>query len=81
MVLVGETPGDEEDKTGRPFVGPAGSLLDQALEAAGINRKEVFVTNVVKHFRWEPPETSFACEAKFSGEIAACRPWLKPGSN
>src|ERR1700677_261781 len=51
MVLVGETPGDEEDKSGHPFVGPAGALLDQTLEAAGMNRLDVFVTNVVKHFK------------------------------
>ena len=54
MVLVGETPGDEEDQLGRPFVGPAAQFLDQALEAAEIDRVDVFVTNVVKHFKWEP---------------------------
>src|SRR5689334_23174253 len=54
LVLVGEQPGDAEDLAGRPFVGPAGRLLDEALEAAGIDRKRVFVTNAVKHFKWEP---------------------------
>src|SRR5688572_30342600 len=54
VMLVGEQPGDQEDIQGRPFVGPAGKILDKALEAAGIDRKEVYVTNVVKHFKWEP---------------------------
>jgi uracil-DNA glycosylase family protein len=76
MVLVGETPGDEEDKTGHPFVGPAGTLLDQALEAAGINRQEVYVTNVVKHFKWEPRGKRRLHAKPSSREIAACRPWL-----
>jgi uracil-DNA glycosylase family 4 len=53
-MLIGEQPGDQEDRIGRPFVGPAGQLLDRALEAAGIDRREVYVTNVVKHFNWEP---------------------------
>jgi uracil-DNA glycosylase len=77
MVLVGETPGDEEDKTGRPFVGPAGVLLDQALLAAGINRQKVFVTNVVKHFKWEPRGKRRLHAKPSSREIAACRPWLE----
>jgi len=77
MVLVGETPGDEEDKTGHPFVGPAGALLDQALKAAGIIRKEVFVTNVVKHFKWEPRGKRRLHAKPSSREIAACRPWLE----
>jgi uracil-DNA glycosylase len=77
MVLVGEAPGDEEDKMGRPFVGPAGALLDQALEAAGINRKEVFVTNIVKHFKWEPRGKRRLHARPSSREIAACRPWLE----
>ncbi len=76
IVLLGETAGDEEDKTGRPFVGPAGALLDRALEAAGINRKEVFVTNVVKHFKWEPRGTRRLHSKPSAREIAACRPWL-----
>ena len=77
MVLVGETPGDEEDKTGHPFVGPAGALLDQALEAAGISRHEVYVTNVVKHFKWEPRGKRRLHAKPSSREIAACRPWLE----
>ena len=77
MVLVGEAPGDEEDKTGHPFVGPAGALLDEALKAAGINRKEVFVTNVVKHFKWEPRGKRRLHAKPSSREIAACRPWLE----
>jgi uracil-DNA glycosylase len=77
MVLVGETPGDEEDKSGHPFVGPAGALLDQALEAAGISRQEVFVTNVVKHFKWEPRGKRRLHAKPSSREIAACRPWLE----
>jgi DNA polymerase len=76
MVLVGETPGDEEDKSGRPFVGPAGALLDQALETAGIDRAEVFVTNVVKHFKWEPRGKRRLHSKPSSREIAACRPWF-----
>jgi uracil-DNA glycosylase len=77
MVLVGETPGDEEDKTGHPFVGPAGALLDQALEAAGITRHDVYVTNVVKHFKWEPRGKRRLHAKPSSREIAACRPWLE----
>jgi uracil-DNA glycosylase family protein len=77
MVLVGETPGDEEDKTGHPFVGPAGALLDQALEAAGISRHEIYVTNVVKHFKWEPRGKRRLHAKPSSREIAACRPWLE----
>jgi len=77
LVLIGEQPGDEEDKEGRPFVGPAGRMLDRALEEAGIPRSETYVTNAVKHFRWEgmrgkkrlhkPPSQT---------QIVACRPWL-----
>ena len=77
MVLVGETPGDEEDKSGHPFVGPAGALLDQALEAAGIRRNEVYVTNVVKHFKWEPRGKRRLHAKPSSREMAACRPWLE----
>jgi DNA polymerase len=77
MVLVGETAGDQEDKIGRPFVGPAGAVLDQALEAAGIDRSEVFLTNVVKHFKWEPRGTRRLHSKPSSREIAACRPWLE----
>jgi uracil-DNA glycosylase family protein len=77
MVLVGETPGDEEDRTGHPFVGPAGALLDKAMEAAGISRHDVYVTNVVKHFKWEPRGKRRLHAKPSSREIAACRPWLE----
>jgi uracil-DNA glycosylase len=76
MVLVGEAPGDEEDKIGRPFVGPAGILLDQVLETVGIDRTDVFVTNVVKHFKWEPRGKRRLHAKPNSQEIAACRAWL-----
>jgi uracil-DNA glycosylase len=76
IVLVGETPGDEEDRTGHPFVGPAGALLDQALESVGIERTKVFITNVVKHFKWEPRGKRRLHAKPSSREIAACRPWL-----
>ena len=76
MILVGEAPGDDEDRQGRPFVGPAGALLDQALESAGIDRSEVFVTNAVKHFKWEARGNRRLHSKPSSREIAACRPWL-----
>jgi DNA polymerase len=77
LLLVGEQPGDAEDLAGRPFVGPAGRLLDEALDAAGIDRRRVFVTNAVKHFKWEP-RGKLRIHAKPSArEIAACRPWLR----
>jgi DNA polymerase len=75
-MLVGEQPGDQEDIQGRPFVGPAGKILDKALEAAGIDRKEVYVTNAVKHFKWEPRGKRRIHKKPNSLEIAACRPWL-----
>jgi uracil-DNA glycosylase len=75
-ILVGEQPGDSEDKVGRPFVGPAGKLLDRALEEAGIDRKLVYVTNVVKHFKWTPRGKRRLHEKPNAREIAACRPWL-----
>ena len=76
LMLVGEQPGNEEDLAGHPFVGPAGRLLDDALEAAGIDRKQTYVTNVVKHFKWEP-RGNFRIHAKPTApEIAACIPWL-----
>jgi DNA polymerase len=77
MVLVGEVPGDEEDRQGHPFVGPAGVLLDQALAAAGIDRRDVFLTNVVKHFKWEPRGKRRLHSKPSSREIAACMPWLE----
>ena len=76
LMFVGEQPGDAEDLAGRPFVGPAGRLLDRALEEAGIDRDAVYVTNVVKHFKWEPRGKRRIHKKPNAGEIAACRPWL-----
>lgn len=78
VMLVGEQPGDEEDRKGHPFVGPAGRLLDEALSEAGIDRDAVYVTNAVKHFKWERGEKSKRRIHKKpnDGEIRACRPWL-----
>jgi uracil-DNA glycosylase family protein len=76
LVLVGEVPGNMEDKTGHPFVGPAGALLDDALKASGIERSKVFLTNAVKHFKWEPRGKRRLHARPSSREIAACRPWL-----
>jgi len=77
-MLVGEQPGDQEDRQGRPFVGPAGKLLDQALVEVGIDRSEVYVTNVVKHFKWVATERGNRRIHKKPrhSEIEACRPWL-----
>jgi uracil-DNA glycosylase family protein len=77
LFLVGEQPGDREDQHGRPFVGPAGLLLDKCLESAGIDRREVYVTNAVKHFKWEPRGKIRLHKKPNSLEIAACRPWLE----
>ena len=77
IMLVGEQPGDYEDLEGKPFVGPAGKIMDQALEEAGIDRKEVYVTNAVKHFKWEPRGKRRIHQKPNSREIAACRPWLE----
>jgi DNA polymerase len=77
IILVGEQPGDYEDVAGRPFVGPAGKIMDQALEEAGIDRKEVYVTNAVKHFKWEPRGKRRIHQKPNAREIAACRPWLE----
>jgi len=76
LMLVGEQPGDSEDIAGHPFVGPAGRLLDKCLEQAGIDRRAVYVTNVVKHFKWEPRGKRRIHKKPNVGEIAACRPWL-----
>ena len=76
IVLVGEQPGDQEDLAGKPFVGPAGRLLDQALEEAGIDRKLAYVTNVVKHFKWQPRGKRRIHQKPNAAEIAACRYWL-----
>jgi DNA polymerase len=77
MMLVGEQPGDAEDVAGHPFVGPAGRLLDVALEEAGIDRSRVYVTNIVKHFKWEPRGKRRIHAKPNRAEIAACRPWLE----
>jgi DNA polymerase len=77
VVLVGEQPGDREDIEGKPFVGPAGKLLDKCLEEAGIDRSAAYVTNVVKHFKWEPRGKKRIHQKPNSLEIAACRPWLE----
>ena len=76
-MLLGEQPGDQEDMAGKPFVGPAGKLLDRALEKAGIKRDEVYVTNAVKHFKWEPRGKRRIHQKPNSREIAACRPWVE----
>jgi uracil-DNA glycosylase len=76
LMLIGEQPGDQEDRTGHPFVGPAGRLLDRALDEAGIDRSRVYVTNVVKHFSWEPRGKRRIHKKPRAGEVAACRPWL-----
>jgi len=79
IMFVGEQPGDQEDRAGHPFVGPAGKLLNEALERAGIDRAEVYVTNVVKHFKWTPAERGKRRIHKKPryAEIQACRPWLE----
>ena len=76
VMLVGEQPGDQEDQQGRPFVGPAGRLLDRALDEAGIDRSGAYVTNVVKHFKWQPRGKRRIHQKPNASEIAACRPWL-----
>jgi len=77
MVLVGEQPGDDEDRTGQPFTGPAGKLLDRALGQAGVDRAQVYVTNAVKHFKWEPRGKRRIHSKPSASEVAACRPWLE----
>ena len=76
-VFVGEQPGDQEDLAGKPFVGPAGRVLDEALEEVGIPRSEVYVTNAVKHFKWEPRGKRRIHQKPTLGEVKACRPWLE----
>ena len=76
-MLVGEQPGDYEDLAGKPFVGPAGQIMNRALEEAGIDRQEVYVTNAVKHFKWEPRGKRRIHQKPNAREIAACRPWLE----
>src|SRR6266516_3934706 len=77
IMLVGEQPGDYEDVAGKPFAGPAGKIMDRALEEAGIDRSKVYVTNAVKHFKWEPRGKRRIHQKPNSREIAACRPWLE----
>lgn len=76
VMFVGEQPGDEEDLSGHPFVGPAGRLFDKALAEAGIDRKQTYVTNVVKHFKWKPRGKRRIHEKPRASEIRACEPWL-----
>lgn len=76
VLMVGEQPGDKEDLQGKPFVGPAGAVLDKALLAAGIDRNEVYVTNIVKHFKWEPRGKRRIHKKPSALEVSACRPWL-----
>lgn len=77
LMLVGETPGDQEDRVGRPFVGPAGRLLDRCLAEAGIAREHAYVSNVVKHFKWTPRGKRRMHAKPNAMEIRACRPWLE----
>src|ERR1041384_8318476 len=76
VMMVGEQPGDKEDLQGRPFVGLADAVLDRALTAAGIDRADVYVTNIVKHFKWEPRGKRRLHKKPNMLEISACRPWL-----
>ncbi|MGZ4402866.1 MAG: UdgX family uracil-DNA binding protein, partial [Gaiellaceae bacterium] len=77
VMLVGEQPGDQEDKAGKPFVGPAGRLLDKALADAGIDRSATYLTNVVKHFKWQARGKRRIHQKPTWAEITACRPWLE----
>ena len=77
VIFIGEQPGHDEDLTGKPFVGPAGKLLDGALAEAGISRAQIYLTNVVKHFKWEPKGKRRIHKKPNAREIAACRPWLE----
>jgi DNA polymerase len=77
LMLVGEQPGDKEDLAGEPFIGPAGRLLDKALEEAGIDRSKTYVTNAVKHFKWKPRGSRRLHQTPRAGEIEACKPWLQ----
>jgi uracil-DNA glycosylase len=76
IMMIGEQPGDQEDLQGKPFVGPAGQLLDRLLLEAGVDRKKVYVTNTVKHFKWEPRGKRRIHKKPNAKEIASCRPWL-----
>src|SRR5436190_16990477 len=76
VVFVGEQPGDQEDRQGAPFVGPAGRVLDEALEEVGLDRTQIYVTNAVKHFKWQPRGKRRIHQKPNAAETAACRPWL-----
>jgi uracil-DNA glycosylase len=77
LMMIGEQPGDKEDQAGHPFVGPAGRLLDEAFDAAGIDRTAVYVTNAVKHFKWQPRGKRRIHQTPSASEVAACRHWLE----
>jgi DNA polymerase len=77
LMFVGESPGDQEDLAGRPFVGPAGRLLERALTVAGIDRADAYVTNAVKHFKWEPRGKRRLHKTPTPNEVSACLPWLE----
>jgi DNA polymerase len=77
VMFVGEQPGDQEDRQGRPFVGPAGRILDEGLEEAGIDRRKVYVTNAVKHFKWKPRGKRRIHQKPNAEELRSCRPWLE----
>lgn len=77
VMLIGEQPGDQEDRAGHPFIGPAGKLLDRAIEAAGLDRATFYVTNAVKHFKWTPQGKRRLHAKPTAREMAACRPWLE----
>jgi DNA polymerase len=77
VMFVGEQPGDQEDRAGKPFVGPAGAILDKAMEEAALPRDDIYVTNAVKHFKWEPRGTRRLHSKPSAREVAACRPWLE----
>lgn len=77
IIFVGEQPGDQEDRAGHPFVGPAGRLLEQAMREAGVPRETVYITNAVKHFKWEPQGKRRKHKRPSAAEVAACRPWLE----
>jgi uracil-DNA glycosylase len=77
VVMVGEQPGDQEDRRGKPFVGPAGRMLDDALQDAGIDRADVYITNVVKHFKFQPRGKRRIHKRPAAAEVAACRPWFE----
>jgi DNA polymerase len=77
IMMVGEQPGNDEDRTGRPFVGPAGRLLDRALAEAGLDRDAIYVTNIVKHFKWRPEGKRRIHDRPNASEVEACRPWFE----